>query len=162
MNDKDLKKFTKAVSDSLKPLHGEMARVKKEVGSLRSLQFLTSSETTRIGKDVARIDSTLDDIKETLDEHTKILGQQTKILGQHTKTLGEHGKKLDAVWEHAAKLTEDVAEIQITLELHTELLKRTQANGVQSSQNVGKLDKRVTTLENQAGIAPPPELTVIK
>ena len=176
MNDQDLKKFTKAVTDSLKPLHGEMAKIKKEVGSLRSIQFINSSETNKIGQDVARIDSTLDDIKETLDGHTKtlethtrILGQHTKMLSEHTKTLAKQGKKLNDVWDHAGTLTEDLTRVQIKFESltkilnqHTDSLNRIEANAERNSDDVSKLDKRVTTLEDQSGIVPPPELTAVK
>lgn len=70
MTDENLKKLLKALDEKFKPLHGEVARLSREVADLRSVYIGTRNELSRISKDTARMDSTLDDIRGTLGEHT--------------------------------------------------------------------------------------------
>lgn len=78
-------------------------------------------------------------------------------------------KKLDILWEQTVELTENMAEVQETLAAHTETLaahttslKMIVANTENNKDDIGKLNKRVSKLEDQAGIAPPPELTIVR
>lgn len=48
-----------------------------------------------------------------------------------------------------------------TLNSHTTALKQIITNTENNKDNVGKLNKRVINLENQAGIVPLPELTMV-
>ena len=88
-------------------------------------------------------------------------------LNQIGKLLEPVVKKLDAVWEQTEKLTEDMADSQITqeaqsevLKQHTKLLKQIDVNTEGSSDNIHKLNKRLVHVENHIGIVPPPELTI--
>lgn len=69
-------------------------------------------------------------------------------------------KKLDALWDQTIKLTGDLTEVQETQDSHTVALKQIITNTEDHKENIIKLDKRTHELENQAGIVPPPELTI--
>lgn len=140
MTDQDIKRIAKAFDDRLKPLTGEIARVKTELSGSKTNQFGIFTELQKIGRDVARIDGELETINEELGKHTK-------ILSAHTKTLADHSRKLNALWEQTEKVTFELEEVQETLEFHTVALQRI-------------VDKRLTGVENQMGIVPPPELTI--
>ncbi len=75
-------------------------------------------------------------------------------------TLADHSKKLDVLWDQTVKLTEDITEVQETLNSHTVTLKQIVTNAEHNTDNLKKLDRRVHELEDQAGIVPPPELTL--
>lgn len=70
--------------------------------------------------------------------------------------------KLDALWDQTVKLTEDMTEVQETLNSHTTALKQIATNTEHNRDNIVKLDKRVHDLEDQAGIVPPPEFTIAR
>lgn len=84
-------------------------------------------------------------------------------------------KKLDALWDQVVDLSVDNTEIHeildsntailkshtATLNSHTATLKYIATNTEDSKHNIVKLSKRVCELENHAGIAPLPELTII-
>ncbi len=69
-------------------------------------------------------------------------------------------KKLDILWEQADELTKDMNEVKETLDTQTSVLKRMEAKLENHSDDIHKINKRVITLENTAGIVPPPELTI--
>lgn len=68
------------------------------------------------------------------DEILTVLDSHTKILNSHTATLNSH----------------------------TTALKQILTNDEHHKDDIIKLDKRVHKLEDQAGIVPPSELTVIR
>lgn len=70
-------------------------------------------------------------------------------------------KKLDALWDQTIKLTGDLTEVQEKQDSHTVALKKIVTNTEADKENIVKLDKRAHELENQAGIVPPPELTIL-
>lgn len=69
-------------------------------------------------------------------------------------------KKLDALWDQTVKLTENMVEIQETLDSHSLALKRIEEAGQQNADNVKRLEKRTTEAENKLGIVSPLELTI--
>lgn len=78
-------------------------------------------------------------------------------------------KKLDAIEEQVVSLTEDMTEVKDTLNKHTAILNSHSAalkilteKGDQNSQDIHKLDKRLTSVEGLQSIVPPPELIIIK
>lgn len=103
MTNEDIKKITKAFDEKFKLLLAEVARIKTEMSESKTTQFRNYTELSRIGKDIARIDSTL----ETLSEDS-----------------GKHTKKLDILWEQTDELTKDMNGIEETLQFHTNALKQ--------------------------------------
>ncbi len=137
MNDEDVKKITKALDERLKPLIGDIAKVKTKLLDINTSQFRNYTELSNIGKDVARIDSTL----ETINEE-----------------LGTTGRKLDILWEQVEKVTIGLEEVKEKLDYNKTYFKTGFEN---TNGNVNKLNKRTSTIEDQLGIAPPPELNII-
>lgn len=80
MVDEELKKISKILSEQIKPLHGEIARIHNELSGLKTNYLRSVTELSKIGKDIARIDSELESIKETLNEHTDKLDGQSGAL----------------------------------------------------------------------------------
>lgn len=77
--------------------------------------------------------------------------------------------RLDVLWEQTATLTEDMAEVKETLDVHsttlnthTAVLKTIELSTQNSADNINKLDKRVQAAEDHLGIVPSPELTIIR
>lgn len=64
-------------------------------------------------------------------------------------------EKLEALWDQTKLLTEGFEEVKDTLDSHTVMLKKT-------SENIERLDDRVTTAESHLGISTPPELSIIR
>lgn len=75
------------------------------------------------------------------------------------ETLKGHTRKLNTIWDQVTEVTEDLTEVKETLESHTASLNRIEEN---TSGDIKKVDKRLTTVENQQGIVPPPELTIAR
>lgn len=139
MTDEDVKKISKAFNGKFKLLLAEIARVKREVSDIKSGQFNQYSELSKIGRDITRIDSTLDSIAEE---------------------SGKQSKKLGILWEQVGEVTVALDGVKETLEIHTTFLKGIKNYVENDSDNIHKLNKRVVTLENTAGIVSPPELTI--
>lgn len=138
MTNDDLKKLTKAMNENFRLLLAELARVKIELSDSKTTQFKQYTELSKIGKDINRIDSVL----ETISDDQK---QQTKLL--------------NTLWDQVVEVTADFEGVKETLDSHTVLLKAA-AKAEQNSENIQKLNKRVTTVEEKAGISTPPELTI--
>lgn len=68
-------------------------------------------------------------------------------------------KKLDTLWDQVIEVTTDLSEVKETLKSHTASLHRIEER---SSEDIKKLYKRLTTVEDQAGIISPPELTIAR
>lgn len=145
MTEQDIKRIAKTFDDRLKPLAGELARVKTELSGAKTNQFGILTELQKIGRDVARIDGAL----ETINEE----------LGKHTKILSDHTRKLNALWEQTEKVTFELDEVKEILDSHMVALKRI-ADG--NTQDIKKVDKRLIRVENQTGIVPSPELTIAR
>lgn len=137
MTDEDVKKISKALDERLKPLVGELARVKSELLDSKVTQLRQYAELSRIGKDIARIDSTLETINEEIQKH---------------------GKKLDTLWDQVIEVTEGLEDVKETLKSLTDILKQTSDY---TKDNSRKLAKRVIEVEEHLGIVPPPELTTV-
>ncbi len=84
----------------------------------------------------------------------------SKLRGVVKEELKPVTKRLDALWEQTGKLTEDMTEVKDTLRSHSAALKRIELKVTNSTENIQKLDKRLTTVESKTGIAAPPELTI--
>ncbi len=137
MNDKDVKKITNVFDEKFKLLLGELARVRSEISGSKATQFRQYTELSRIGKDIARIDSVLESLSEESKGHTKKL------------------KKIDAVWDQVVEITLGLEDIKEKMDFQAETSSK-------SNDNVEKLDKRVTTVESHLGISVLPELAIIR
>ncbi len=107
----------------------------------------------------------------TNDDLNQIRGVVKEEIGSALKsikgTLANHAKKLDILWDQTVKLSEDMIQVQETLDSHTKILdshtislKRIEENTEQNTNNLKKLNKRVGQREDQAGIVPLPELII--
>lgn len=88
---------------------------------------------------------------------TKIDKRLSGVEGQLNNPehgLGRVNGKLDALWDQTMRVTEKLEEVQETFDSHTAMLKKT-------SENIGRLDKRVKTVESHLGVSAPPELSII-
>ncbi len=77
-------------------------------------------------------------------------------------TLADHSKKLDALWDQTVELTEDMTEVKETQDSHTAAFKRIELKIEKNSEDIEKVDKRLTETEGHLGIVPPPELTLTR
>lgn len=112
-------------------------------------------------KDVKKIRGVVkEEIGSALKPINDRLGKVESKIGKVGVKFGKVGKKLDTLWEQVEKVTFGLNDVQETLDAHTVVLKRIETKGDNDSDDIHKLDKRVITLENTAGIVPPPELTI--
>lgn len=75
--------------------------------------------------------------------------EELKLINKKLNKLN----KLDALWDQTVRITEQLTEVQETLETHTALLNK-------HSEDMEKLDKRLITVEGNLGIVAPPERTI--
>ena len=139
MSDQDIKKISRVFDEKFKLLLGELTRVKREVSETKTGQFRQYSELSTIGKDIARIDSTLETISEEF-------GKQTKKMG--------------ILWEQVEEVTKDLEKVKETLDLHTGALKSIEAKMDNTSDQIVRLDNRLSTVEGKVGVVPQPELAI--
>lgn len=78
------------------------------------------------------------------------------------KDLKSVDRKLDILWDQTDRLTKNIVSIEDTLNSHTTALTRIEVKIENDSENIRKLDKRLTTSEAHLGIAAPPELTLVR
>lgn len=76
-------------------------------------------------------------------------------LGTINNELGVVKKRVDDMWEQTVKLSEDMEEIKESFGVQASATRNT-------NDNVNRLDKRLTQVEEQHGIIPPPELVLIR
>lgn len=81
-------------------------------------------------------------------------------LNPVNKKLDSQGKKLDSLWDQVVEVTEGMGEVKEVQKTHTASLKRIESKVEQNTDDIRKINKRLTIVENQSGIVPPPELTV--
>lgn len=74
--------------------------------------------------------------------------------------LDDQGKKLGILWDQVERVTIDIEEVKETLGSHTKILKNIEVKFERNSDDTVKLNKRLTKVEQNLGIAPPPELTL--
>ena len=84
-----------------------------------------------------------------------------QILDNPKTGLKRINKRLNILWEQAEKVTFGLDEVKETLDSHTASLKRIEEKAENSSDDIRKLDKRLTEVEHNQGIIPPPGLTVV-
>lgn len=89
------------------------------------------------------LDNALKPIIDTQNKHTESL----RTLKEHTKTLAEHTKTLET-------LKGSVLNIEATNAIYGDMYKI-------NKDDSKKLEKRVVTLEDNAGIESPPELAIV-
>ena len=113
------------------------------------------------------------EFKKMLDDALKPV---VKTQKEHTKTLESHTKTLESVTKTLILLNSSVASVKATLREHSETLGSLNSSVLNiettnavygdmykiNNDNSKKLEKRVITLEDNAGIEAPPELTLRK
>ncbi|MBI4037349.1 hypothetical protein HY385_02910 [Candidatus Daviesbacteria bacterium] len=97
------------------------------------------------------LEEALNPIKEQLGSLDSI----KKQLEDPRTGLKRVNGKLDALWDQTVKLTEAMEETKETLKSQDNNLNRT-------SDDVAKVNKRLTKVEDQLGIVPPSELALVK
>ena len=85
-----------------------------------------------------------------------------KFRGVIKEELKPVKEKLDTLWDQVVKVTENLEDVKETLDSHTNSLKRIEIKVEKNSDDIEKVDKRLSEVETHAGIAPPPELTIIR
>lgn len=91
MVSEDVKRISKVFDEKFKLLLGEVARVRSEVTDTKTGQFRQYSEVSKIGKDIARIDSTLETMTEEFAKQTK---------------------KFGILWDQVVKVTADLEQVR--------------------------------------------------
>lgn len=81
-------------------------------------------------------------------------------LGTVENKLGNVEHKLDVLWDQTGRLTGDMEGVKETLDSHTEILKRIEDKVDTNSDDMLKVNTRLTKVEGHLGIVPPPELTI--
>lgn len=76
-------------------------------------------------------------------------------LSQVQQTLDKHQEKLDQVQQTLDKHTGSLINIESTIKIYSDMYK---LNG----DNIKKLDSRISTLEDSAGIEPDPNLLILR
>ncbi len=92
------------------------------------------------------------------EEVTVIIEEKVGVIVE--EKLKPVNKKLTILWDQAEKVAFALDEVNETLDSHSKVLKRIEVNTENNSDDIHKLNKRVVTLENTAGIVPPPELAI--
>lgn len=102
-------------------------------------------------------------VKEEIDPISKqVSSLDNKVSGLDNKVskIGVEAKSLN---EQVANLTEKVeGEMIPTLKKHTEYFKRIVESQEKNTDNIERLDKRLSETEGRLGIQPPPEVHLIK
>ena len=102
-------------------------------------------------------------IGDIVDEKiNKALDPIKNQLGDPESGLKRINEKLDTLWDQAVELTENMTEVQETLDSHTIFLTRIETKVEHSIENIQKINKRVGNVENKLGVVPPPELTIVR
>ncbi len=107
-----------------------------------------------------------DEIKKITDVLRTVVKEEIKPLNDKVSYLSEklvaNTEELKSVSEQVATLTVKVdGEIIPTLEIHTKLLKEMAAFTEKNTNNINRLDKRLSTLEANAGIQSPSEFNIV-
>lgn len=97
----------------------------------------------------------------TLDVNSlrQVIKEELKPIN---KRLDAQGRKLDILWDEVGRVNVGLVKIEEKLDIHTEALKRIEQKVGKSSDDILKLDKRLTKVEGHLGIAPPPELILFR
>lgn len=65
MTDKDIAAMQEVVRDELKPVHGELARATRELGSLKVEIIKLASQVNKLERELTRVDSNIETLTET-------------------------------------------------------------------------------------------------
>lgn len=93
----------------------------------------------------------------TTSSDVKSIKEQQSVMNEK---LDAHGEKLEILWDQVERVTVDLTEVKEAQSLHTAVLNRIESKVDNNSEDTKKLDKRLAEVESDAGIVPPPELTV--
>lgn len=159
-DDNLIKKIQKAVKDEIRPVKELTEILKKKIDSTEFLHKANRESVRTIKDQQSVINEKLDEIKASIDDSKTGLVAINRRLDDPKTGLGRMNERLDAIFEQTTELTEDMYGVKQTQSVHTKVLKNVGTNLEHQVENTGKLNKRVRTLENHAGIVPPPELTL--
>lgn len=137
-------------------LEGALNPIKKQLKELDSIkQQLNDPETGLkiINEKLKDLDSIKVQLKE-LAPIKKDLNSVKQRLDDPKTGLSRINEKLDALWDQTVKLTEEAEETKEILKFQSKNLNKT-------NDNIVKVDKRLTKVENHLGVCAPPELSII-
>lgn len=83
-----------------------------------------------------------------------------KSLNENTRKIDENTRKLEILWDQVEEVTVGLTEVKDTQKDHTAAFKKIITILDNASDNIKKLNKRTSTIEDKLGIIPPPELTI--
>lgn len=121
---------------------------------------MTDEDVNKIGGLVdSKLEAFREDIKGDINSALKPVNEK---LDAHGKILNAQGKKLDILWDQVERVTVNLEKVSETQDLHTAVLKRIETKVEGNSDDIKKVDKRLTKVENRLGIVPPPELIIVR
>lgn len=98
-------------------------------------------------------------LKRLLDEALEPI---TGRLDDPKTGLKRTNEKIDVLWDQVEKITFGMEDIKETLDSYTTQLKSIETKTEKISDDTGKLDKRLLEVEDNVGIVPRPELTLVR
>lgn len=143
MNEDNFKIILEKALDPIKKQLKELTPIKGDLNLIK--QRLDDPETGLkiINKKLKDLDLIKDD-----------LNSVKLCLDDSNTGLNRINEKLDALWDQTVKLTEEAEETKEFLKFQSKNLNKT-------NDNVVKVDKRLTKVENHLGVSAPPELSII-
>jgi len=124
MTDAELKKILR---EEIKPIHGEIARLARELSDLQLDRLKVSPELRRISTDLSRMDSTLDSLKVDVDDIKNRLGVVEDKQDSNTVSL---------------------MNIEATIKMYDEMYN-------DNKRDIKKLKERTIKIESKVGISSP-------
>lgn len=104
MTDTDVKKIKDALKEEIKPLHGELAKLKQELDKSNIERVRTNTNLRDLSKDLARLDSNIESLGEKIDALTGDvidLQQTTGAIWDKISLESDKAKReIDEIKEH--------------------------------------------------------------
>ncbi len=92
MTEEELDKIGKVFDHKVKPIHGEIAKISKEVRELRFERFGFKGGIENLATDIARMDSTLDSLRDEVSTLTSRVNANSSTLMGIEKEIGAYNE----------------------------------------------------------------------
>lgn len=86
----------------------------------------------------------------------------SKDLNNPKTGLKRINERMEVLWDQVVEVTADLEGVGEIMDSHTAYLKRIETKIDKDSEDIEKLDKRLSDVEDNAGIIPRPELTLVR